>query len=1084
MVHPIRHMAARARAFFASPKGKSGFTLTELAVVVAFVALIIGAVAAVQNVRESGERARVTKEGGEYVRLFTDFKERYNYWPGDYPGDDVPLAMRGNGDGIYSSNPPEGLYAWQQLKHVGMYTPQLTRSYPSLIGVAEASAENEARPGRNVPASSVAGGGWVPLEFFVSVASDTLFTNVLRLGLPAEDSLLMENGIITPSQLYQIDVKADDGYPESGRILGTSTRTPSGGVTSVVTGSGAGGLAGQCSAACGCVSGTSTSTSSGSTSTSSGVDQPCTGAGDCGTSCCVNQICRDSSVCTGSSSGASSGTSSSGVNNPCVGASDCATSCCVNQFCAESSVCGASSSSSGSDCNAPQECVSECCVNNICSTQNICGASSSSGSGTPCTYAADCPSGCCVNQFCAAASVCTGSSSGASSGASSSGVYECKPACTDCENCVNGACVDNGDPDCEPSVCEPACNDCQHCVDGVCVDNGDPACNPSECTPACGECQLCVDSQCVSDNNPNCNANPCTQNSDCKGSLGCVACVAGECEPLPENRCPISGGGFGCCNGGACRPSGGSSCQVSSTSSGASSGASGASSSGTTGECDGLNYDYTAEQCCPDGSIKDILDTCSSSSGGSTSTSTSSSGGTGSTSTSSSSSSSSGGTSSGGPSCQDPCPGGITGQPAVGQIPCPPNVGPGIMCCFQCKTTCIIGDLPPCMLPNEGQGCLPPGTHYLNDPLECTNQATCPPRPDPSCNRPCPRDITVCGDPAQICEMVPIYGEGTTAQQLCELENIGSPQNCYTQNCTLNCWQEPDPTCASSSSGGAAPCHCGGVPYTCPAQQQAEGWGPLTCCGNQKLIGTDKNGNRMNDGWDCCSSGGGDDPYNTANEECCNGNPVPIGQCSSSGLPESCYTYASKDEKDNYDNGYYNYWNPPPLNKSLGYAKCKSMEPAPKAPFTHVTMWYYSPAPIDMTYESCRYVNTAACTEAQYDQDFGVGGGSGGTPMVITLYKDMQNNYVTKMKAGQPYCTYSLNGLHHNYTIPDNKCLLCNVSAFGKSQADIMQACMDATGNYAFAGYETGYDWWTTAQCLDTNGKFAPNCSLPSSSGP
>lgn len=241
-------------------RSEGGFTLIELASVVVVISLLIGGILAIRNVREGGERARVLKEGGEYVQLFEEFKERYNYWPGDYPGDGSAKfdGISGNGDGIYNTSPPEGIYAWQQLQAVGMYNPQMSAADSSvlkhfaLIESAQAALNTEsAIPGDNTPNSKIAGGGWVPVEFFVSVVTDTYFTNVLRLGLySALNPLSMENGIITPQQLYTIDFKADDGFPESGKIMGTSPSTPAGGVTAGVT-AGGGGLPGACVAACG-----------------------------------------------------------------------------------------------------------------------------------------------------------------------------------------------------------------------------------------------------------------------------------------------------------------------------------------------------------------------------------------------------------------------------------------------------------------------------------------------------------------------------------------------------------------------------------------------------------------------------------------------------------------------------------------------------------------------------------------------------------------------------------------------------------------------------------------------------------------
>ena len=343
--NPLRCLRIRMPEWIRS---RRGFTLMEMSVVVVVASLLVGGIMAISNVREGSQRARVMKEGSEFVELFQNFKARYHYYPGDYPGDGSAAYtnISGNGDGIFNTTPPEGLYAWQQLKVTGMYSGNYQSAFNSSSGVS--------LPGVNVEGSGLTGGGWVPLEYFTSSATGKIFANVLRLGAPG-NNLLLEQPIITAEQLQAIDIKADDGLPESGIIIGGSLAAdacvtkngtqavynPSGkctgnfaieaGISNCKTPpcSGTGGSSGS--------SGTSSSSGSSSGCTSSGVYADCTNNGDCGSFCCKFGACVDAINCTGpsSSSGGSASGSSSGAS--CNTDADCfkPTQClvCTGGFC-------------------------------------------------------------------------------------------------------------------------------------------------------------------------------------------------------------------------------------------------------------------------------------------------------------------------------------------------------------------------------------------------------------------------------------------------------------------------------------------------------------------------------------------------------------------------------------------------------------------------------------------------------------------------------------------------------------------------------------------------------------------------------
>lgn len=367
---------------------------------------------AIKNVREGGQRARVMKEGGEFLELFQNFKARYHYYPGDYPGDGSAQfkdangnSFVGNGDGIFQNTAalPEGLYAWQQLKATGTYNGNLPATLNSSSGVS--------LPGVNVESSQLAGAGWIPMEFFVSNVTGVTFSNVLRLGVPGNNQFL-EKAIMPAEQVLALDTKADDGFPESGVILGASLPADA----CVIKGPGGGTIynpAGQCNVNFALVSvkGSSTSgggsgsgSSSGICNTGSSGAGECSNNGDCASFCCYAGACMtDSSICerSGSSGGAGSSGTSSGAGSGSGGSSSGSTDCVTNP---DSYFCCVQTSS-----------VAACC------SKYPAACSSSSGSGSSSGASSGNSSGISSGGTTSSSSSSSSSSSGASSGASSGG---------------------------------------------------------------------------------------------------------------------------------------------------------------------------------------------------------------------------------------------------------------------------------------------------------------------------------------------------------------------------------------------------------------------------------------------------------------------------------------------------------------------------------------------------------------------------------------------------------------------------------------------------------------------------------------
>lgn len=225
---------------------RSGFTLIELAVVLVVIGLILGGVLAGQSVIRSAQINRVLSDATQYRTVINQFKDQYEYLPGDYPnavdawGDDTTLcsdgngtnngtpgACNGNGNGLIdytaannaavASGTAEAFQVWRQLTLAGY----LSGAYSGANGPN--AAQNEAIAGVNSPSTALkastfwiySGWGMVPADSGVFYAGD--YFNLMVFGGQRLASW-PQGGIMTAAEAQQLDTKGDDGYPGLGSI--------------------------------------------------------------------------------------------------------------------------------------------------------------------------------------------------------------------------------------------------------------------------------------------------------------------------------------------------------------------------------------------------------------------------------------------------------------------------------------------------------------------------------------------------------------------------------------------------------------------------------------------------------------------------------------------------------------------------------------------------------------------------------------------------------------------------------------------------------------------------------------------------
>ncbi len=214
----------------------AAFTLIELAVVLVIIGLLVGAIAGGTSLLRQSELQTVISDYGKYTGVFDKFRAQYGGPPGDiidatnYWGDDAvstsscsdlnidngsPGTCNGNANGQVTG--AERWRAWQQL----VLAEYIEGNFTGVQGSVGAGGADHAVIGTNVPKSRISNTGWT--FAFRNAAADAeyyseVLNNYLEFGGPVAAAPTTA-GTLTPEEAWQIDSKADNGFPGTGRIV-------------------------------------------------------------------------------------------------------------------------------------------------------------------------------------------------------------------------------------------------------------------------------------------------------------------------------------------------------------------------------------------------------------------------------------------------------------------------------------------------------------------------------------------------------------------------------------------------------------------------------------------------------------------------------------------------------------------------------------------------------------------------------------------------------------------------------------------------------------------------------------------------
>lgn len=202
-----------------SYRRQQGFSLTEIAVVLVVISLLLAAVVQGGNILKAAKLKTVTAEFSEKQSWINGFRTIYDQLPGDfsYAADYWAAAstVSGDADGeieFYDGSAVyEGFRAWEHLSYAEVADSQFS-------GGPATPTSTAATVGVDVPDSVVNNAGY----FFDYNSMQFTDENIIAFGVPiatAGNSLILD-GALKPSDAFQLDAKMDDGVPSTGSLRG------------------------------------------------------------------------------------------------------------------------------------------------------------------------------------------------------------------------------------------------------------------------------------------------------------------------------------------------------------------------------------------------------------------------------------------------------------------------------------------------------------------------------------------------------------------------------------------------------------------------------------------------------------------------------------------------------------------------------------------------------------------------------------------------------------------------------------------------------------------------------------------------
>lgn len=218
---------------------RQAFTLVELSIVLVILGLLTGGILTGQSLIKAAELRSVITEIQRHQTALQSFNDQYMDIPGDmktatqYWGDDnaacadaavtngTPGTCNGDGDGRIEDGgvinaTGERFEYWRQLALAGLIEGSYT-------GLAGSLSVGDHLYGLNSPASKFPQGVWsvgyLGAQSGHAVVFNGNYDNIMILGIKDSVTGKIQNPLLKPEEMWNIDTKLDDGKPGRGKII-------------------------------------------------------------------------------------------------------------------------------------------------------------------------------------------------------------------------------------------------------------------------------------------------------------------------------------------------------------------------------------------------------------------------------------------------------------------------------------------------------------------------------------------------------------------------------------------------------------------------------------------------------------------------------------------------------------------------------------------------------------------------------------------------------------------------------------------------------------------------------------------------
>lgn len=217
--------------YFSSAESKRyGFTLIELSIVLVIVGLIIGSILVGRDLIKAAQVRSIISQLDKFASAVNIFRMKYTYFPGDMPPSaaaqfgffQLSGAGLGNNNGLVEGFcMTESLVFWRHLSEASLVEGGpygSTGNYTINPATGTVTADVTSGYERSMPASKKGG------NYMASCCGLDQFANANYLALFKPTSIFaagfcgINSALLTPTELYGIETKMDDGIPRVGRI--------------------------------------------------------------------------------------------------------------------------------------------------------------------------------------------------------------------------------------------------------------------------------------------------------------------------------------------------------------------------------------------------------------------------------------------------------------------------------------------------------------------------------------------------------------------------------------------------------------------------------------------------------------------------------------------------------------------------------------------------------------------------------------------------------------------------------------------------------------------------------------------------